>query len=171
MPAWYASRGTQATLASGALGPWTEWVAMATLGRALLPWAAQAHSLPRTHQTAAGFVPPLENRCGRFHPHPGNATLTGRDGEWEVSTQGGFSAEGDGPEVTDAQSKQANGRNGSGYGCACMTVGGPQRAAGAAHGVGDRKGAQGVSCGQGVGDALISNTKGPGCVNRSNCVR
>lgn len=79
---------------------------------------------PRQSQTplsAAGVAQPLENRCGWFHnPTPNNATLTDRDGEWVVSTQGGDSAEGDWPVFTDAQWKKTNGHYG--YGCACMKV-------------------------------------------------
>lgn len=64
---------------------------------------------------------PLENRCGWFHnPTPGNATLTDRDGEWVIATQGGASAEGDWPVFTDAQWKKTNGHYG--HGCACMKV-------------------------------------------------
>lgn len=64
---------------------------------------------------------PLENRCGWFHnPTPNNATLTDRDGEWVVSTQGGHSAEGDWPVFTDAQWVKTN--RTYGHGCACMQV-------------------------------------------------
>lgn len=70
---------------------------------------------------AAGPTAAPANRCGWFHnPTPGNATLTDRDGEWVVSTQGGASAEGDWPVFTDAQWKKTNGHYG--YGCACMKV-------------------------------------------------
>ena len=54
------------------------------------------------------------------NPTPGNATLTDRDGEWVISTQGGASAEGDWPVFTDAQWKKTNGHYG--HGCACMKV-------------------------------------------------
>ena len=65
--------------------------------------------------------PAAGNRCGWFHnPTPNNATLTDRDGEWVVSTQGGDSAEGDWPVFTDAQWKKTNGHYG--YGCACIKV-------------------------------------------------
>lgn len=53
-------------------------------------------------------------------PHPGNATLTDRDGEWVISTQAGPEAEGDWPVFTDAQWKKTNGHYG--HGCACMKV-------------------------------------------------
>ncbi|MBU0748202.1 MAG: DUF4087 domain-containing protein [Gammaproteobacteria bacterium] len=88
---------------------------------ALLPWATRAQAQSQTPQPAAGVAPTLENRCGWFHnPTPNNATLTDRDGEWVVSTQGGDSAEGDWPVFTDAQWKKTNGHYG--YGCACMKV-------------------------------------------------
>jgi hypothetical protein len=62
-----------------------------------------------------------ERRCGWFeNPTPGNATLTDRDGEWEIATQGGHQADGDWPEFSDAQWVETNGHHG--YGCACMTV-------------------------------------------------
>ncbi|OYD50062.1 hypothetical protein CBY09_12555 [Acidovorax kalamii] len=77
---------------------------------------AQNTAVPSTSRAA-----PLENRCGWFHnPTPGNATLTDRDGEWVISTQGGASAEGDWPVFTDAQWKKTNGHYG--HGCACMKV-------------------------------------------------
>ena len=72
-------------------------------------------------QSPAQRPAPLENRCGWFHnPTPGNATLTDRDGEWVIATQGGASAEGDWPVFTDAQWKKTNGHYG--HGCACMKV-------------------------------------------------
>lgn len=72
-------------------------------------------------QNTAQPPAPLENRCGWFHnPTPGNATLTDRDGEWVIATQGGASAEGDWPVFTDAQWKKTNGHYG--HGCACMKV-------------------------------------------------
>ena len=97
-----------------------------TLWAALLPCSAPAQPAHKsaninTNTNTHANVGALENRCGWFHnPTPGNATLTDRDGEWEVSTQGGFSAEGDWPEFTDTQWKQTNGHYG--YGCACMKV-------------------------------------------------
>ena len=101
-----------------------------TLWAALLPCSAPAQPAHKsaninintnTNTNTHANVGALENRCGWFHnPTPGNATLTDRDGEWEVSTQGGFSAEGDWPEFTDTQWTQTNGHYG--YGCACMKV-------------------------------------------------
>ena len=97
-----------------------------TLWAALLPCSAPAQPAHQsaninTNTNTHANVGALENRCGWFHnPTPGNATLTDRDGEWEISTQGGFSAEGDWPGFTDTQWKQTNGHYG--YGCACMKV-------------------------------------------------
>ena len=97
-----------------------------TLWAALLPCSAPAQPAHQsaninTNTNTHANVGALENRCGWFHnPTPGNATLTDRDGEWEISSQGGFSAEGDWPEFTDTQWTQTNGHYG--YGCACMKV-------------------------------------------------
>lgn len=116
----YATRSAQATSRAGRMGNGAKAVA-ATLLVALMPWATQALAQPQTPQPVAGVAPPLENRCGWFHnPTPNNASLTDRDGEWVVSTQGGDSAEGDWPVFTDAQWKKTNGHYG--YGCACMKV-------------------------------------------------
>ncbi|WEN16922.1 DUF4087 domain-containing protein [Rhodanobacter sp. AS-Z3] len=63
----------------------------------------------------------MQQRCGWFeNPTPGNATLTDRDGEWEIASQGGHQADGDWPEFTDAQWVETNGHYG--YGCACLSV-------------------------------------------------
>ncbi|WP_426700967.1 DUF4087 domain-containing protein [Rhodanobacter sp. Col0626] len=62
-----------------------------------------------------------ERRCGWFeNPTPGNATLTDRDGEWEIAAQGGHEADGDWPDFTDAQWVPTHGHHG--YGCACLTM-------------------------------------------------
>ena len=83
--------------------------------------AAAAQGTAQAPARSTGHAAPLENRCGWFHnPTPGNATLTDRDGEWVISTQGGASAEGDWPVFTDAQWKRTNGHYG--HGCACMKV-------------------------------------------------
>ena len=116
----YETRSAQATSFAGRMGNGAKAVA-ATLLVALMPWATQALAQSQTPQPVAGVAPPLENRCGWFHnPTPNNASLTDRDGEWVVSTQGGDSAEGDWPVFTDAQWKKTNGHYG--YGCACMKV-------------------------------------------------
>lgn len=63
----------------------------------------------------------VERRCGWFeNPTPANATLTDRDGTWEIASQGGYQAEGDWPQFSDAQWVRTNGHYG--YGCGCMTA-------------------------------------------------
>src|SRR4051812_16771245 len=50
-----------------------------------------------------------ETRCGWFdNPTPANATLTDADGEWLISEQGGYQAEGDWP-PTDKSWVHTNG--------------------------------------------------------------
>ncbi|MGS1080327.1 DUF4087 domain-containing protein [Pseudoxanthomonas beigongshangi] len=62
-----------------------------------------------------------ERRCGWFeNPTPANATLTDRDGVWEIATQGGYQANGDWPRFDDAQWVRTNRHHG--YGCACITA-------------------------------------------------
>jgi hypothetical protein len=62
-----------------------------------------------------------ETRCGWFqNPTPSNAWLNDRDGRWIISTQGGFQAAGDWPNIPKAQWINTNGSYG--YGCACMKV-------------------------------------------------
>lgn len=93
------------------------------LGAALLActFAVAAQSPVQPPVPSTSRAASLENRCGWFHnPTPGNATLTDRDGEWVISTQGGASAEGDWPVFTDAQWTKTNGHYG--HGCACMKV-------------------------------------------------
>lgn len=119
MAALYATRNVQATPRGGRVG--RRAMVVSVLLFALLPWATPVQAQSQTPQPVAGVAAPLENRCGWFHnPTPNNATLTDRDGEWVVSTQGGDSAEGDWPVFTDAQWKKTNGHYG--YGCACMKV-------------------------------------------------
>lgn len=63
----------------------------------------------------------VERRCGWFkNPTPANATLTDRDGVWEIASQGGYQAEGDWPTFNDQQWVRTN--NHSGYGCACVSA-------------------------------------------------
>lgn len=82
--------------------------------------AAMLLAVPLTPALAADTAP-LEQRCGWFeNPTPGNATLTDREGEWEIGVQGGHQADGDWPEFTDAQWVETNGHHG--YGCACLSV-------------------------------------------------
>ena len=62
-----------------------------------------------------------EQRCGWFsNPTPANAWLIDRDGEWTISVQGDYSAEGDWPNFPDRYWKKTN--INYGYGCACMRV-------------------------------------------------
>lgn len=72
-----------------------------------------------TQQTPAG----AERRCGWLsNPTPANYWLTDRDGEWTISAQGGYHAEG-WDEMPDMTTRGWVGTNGSyGYGCACLTV-------------------------------------------------
>jgi hypothetical protein len=64
----------------------------------------------------------FENRCGWFeNPTPSNAWLTDKDGEWLISTQGDYQAEGDwGGDYPDDQWVKTNVNYG--YGCACMSA-------------------------------------------------
>ncbi len=62
-----------------------------------------------------------ETRCGWFvNPTPANAWLLDAHGEWIISVQGGYQAEGDWPEFKDSQWVKTN--INYGYGCACMKV-------------------------------------------------
>jgi hypothetical protein len=64
----------------------------------------------------------VERRCGWFeNQSPANATLTDRDGTWEIAAQGGYQAKGDWPpHFSDAQWVPTNGHYG--YGCGCITA-------------------------------------------------
>src|SRR5215217_7457079 len=62
-----------------------------------------------------------ETRCGWFsNPTPANASLYDRDGEWIISVQGGYQAEGDWPEFGPKQWIETNVHYG--YGCACLRL-------------------------------------------------
>lgn len=62
-----------------------------------------------------------ERRCGWFeNPSPANATLTDRDGTWQIATQGGYQAKGNWPRFSAKQWVTTHGAYG--YGCSCMTV-------------------------------------------------
>lgn len=75
----------------------------------------------RPHATAANAAEPAETRCGWFsNPTPANASLHDRDGEWIISVQGGYQAEGDWPSFAPKQWVETNGHYG--HGCACMRV-------------------------------------------------
>lgn len=63
----------------------------------------------------------FETRCGWFeNPTPANAWLTDRDGEWIISVQGGYQADGDWPDFKKSQWVKTN--INYGHGCACMKV-------------------------------------------------
>jgi hypothetical protein len=64
-----------------------------------------------------------ERRCGWLqNPTPANHSLIDRDGEWILSSQGGYQAPGidDMPDMSSRGWVEVNGHYG--YGCACMTV-------------------------------------------------
>ncbi len=62
-----------------------------------------------------------ERRCGWFsNPTPSNAWLDDKDGEWLISAQGGYQAEGDWAEFKPSQWVKTNVHYG--YGCTCMNV-------------------------------------------------
>lgn len=71
-------------------------------------------------------IPPLkvqkaETRCGWLvNPTPSNVWFYDRDGEWTISEQGGYQAEGDWAQFKDNQWVKTNGNYG--YGCTCMSV-------------------------------------------------
>ncbi len=79
--------------------------------------------LAATLTTAAMAAPQSERRCGWLqNPTPANYWLVDRDGEWTVSAQGGYHAEGwdEMPNMSARGWVRTNGYYG--YGCACMTV-------------------------------------------------
>lgn len=87
MAALYATRSAQATPRAARTGNGAKAAAIFLF--ALVPWATPVQAQSQTPLSAAGVAQPLETRCGWFHnPTPNNATLTDRDGEWVVSTQG-----------------------------------------------------------------------------------
>ena len=64
-----------------------------------------------------------EKRCGWLvNPTPANWWLVDRDGEWTMSVQGGYQAQGmeDLPDMSAKGWVRTNGYYG--HGCACMTV-------------------------------------------------
>jgi hypothetical protein len=74
---------------------------------------------PLAPVTEAAVV--AETRCGWFHnPTPSNAWLIDAAGEWTISVQGGYQAEGDWPDFSAARWVKTNVHYG--YGCACMKV-------------------------------------------------
>ena len=78
---------------------------------------------PSEHPTGSGSVSVAksERRCGWFsNPTPSNASLYDRDGEWIISVQGGYQAEGDWPDFGPKQWIETNVHYG--YGCACLQL-------------------------------------------------
>lgn len=66
-----------------------------------------------------------ENRCGWLvNPTPGNWWLTDADGDWIISSQGGYSIDDKSWEkVPELGGKEYVATNGSyGHGCACLSV-------------------------------------------------
>ena len=64
-----------------------------------------------------------ELRCGWLqNPSPGNHWIIDKDGLWDISSQGGFIADGIDKlkDFTDKEYVKTNG--GYGYGCACVKV-------------------------------------------------
>ena len=84
--------------------------------------------LPAILLTATAALPAhaqrgAENRCGWLsNPTPGNYWLRDRQGEWLLSSQGGYHARGidNMPDMTTRGWVETNGSYG--YGCACMSV-------------------------------------------------
>lgn len=76
--------------------------------------------------SADGVLPPVkfqktETRCGWLvNPTPANVWFYDKDGEWTISIQGGYQAEGDWAEFKDNQWVKTNVNYG--YGCTCMSV-------------------------------------------------
>lgn len=66
-----------------------------------------------------------ENRCGWFdNPSSSNATISDRDGVWDIAEQGGLQAKGDWPRfnLDDESSFVQTGHGSYGYGCVCLEV-------------------------------------------------
>lgn len=72
---------------------------------------------------AASAAPAAEKRCGWIvNPTPANWWLLDRHGQWIMSSQGGYQAEGmeDLPSMSDKGWVETNGYYG--HGCGCLTV-------------------------------------------------
>jgi hypothetical protein len=72
----------------------------------------------------SGAAPAAERRCGwLLNPTPANWSLRDRDGEWLLSSQGGYEAAGMEamPDMSGAGWVVTNGAS-HGHGCACLTV-------------------------------------------------
>ena len=73
--------------------------------------------------TAAAPAQAVEKRCGWIvNPTPANWWLVDRDGQWTMSVQGGYQADGmeDLPDMSARGWVRTNGYYG--HGCGCMTV-------------------------------------------------
>lgn len=82
--------------------------------------AALVVGQPGKRKSSAGKK--FETRCDWFeNPTPGNVWLNDKDGEWVISIQGGYQAEGDAPEFAAEQWVLTNAGS-YGYGCACLQV-------------------------------------------------
>lgn len=92
----------------------------ALLALSLAAGAAGLDATPGVPSTTGATA--LETRCGWLsNPSPGNVSLQDRDGEWLISQQGSYEAQGDWPDFPPA--KWVSSGNGSyGYGCACLKV-------------------------------------------------
>jgi len=87
------------------------------LGCMLLIAAAFVYGQPGP----VGNVEKAETRCGWFsNPTPANASLYDREGEWIISVQGGYEAEGNWPDFGPKQWVENNVHYG--YGCACLRL-------------------------------------------------
>jgi len=87
---------------------------------------ARSATPPVVHPAPGGtpFAPTapakVARRCGWVdNPTPANWWLVDRDGEWEISVQGGYEAAGEMPDF-GANWVETNGHHG--YGCACMDL-------------------------------------------------
>ncbi len=94
----------------------------ATAGASEHEGTAGAVPAPVSAAPATAGATALETRCGWLsNPSPGNVSLQDRDGEWLISQQGSYEAQGDWPDFPPA--KWVSSGNGSyGYGCACLKV-------------------------------------------------
>ena len=86
----------------------------------LLPMSTLIVVMPVNQLTAQNQ---FEKRCGWFqNPTPANAWLSDRDGLWLISTQGGYRATGNWPDIPPKQWVTTYVAGSHGYGCACLDV-------------------------------------------------
>jgi len=93
------------------------------VGCLLLIATALVNAHPGEHPTGpdSAGVEKSERRCGWFsNPTPSNASLYDREGEWIISVQGGYQADGDWPDFGPKQWIETNVHYG--YGCACLQL-------------------------------------------------